>query len=43
MPWSPRSIRMLSHDGVMEEEVEAEAEQGEKEEEGEEKPGGEFG
>ena len=43
MPWSPGSIRMLSHDGVMEEEVEAEAEQGKQEEEGEEKPGGEFG
>ena len=29
MPWSPGSIRVLSHDGVVEEEVEAKAEQGE--------------
>ena len=40
---SPGSIRMVSHDGVVEEEVEAEAEEGEKEEEGEQKPGGEIG
>ena len=43
MLWSPGSIRMVSHDGVVEEEVEAEAEEGEEEEEGEQKPGGEIG
>ena len=30
---------MIGHDGVMEEEVETKAEQGEQEEQGEEKPG----
>ena len=43
MPRSPGRIRMISHDGVMEEEVEAEAEQGEQEEKGEEEPGEKIG
>ena len=36
---SPGHIRMIGHDGVMEEEVETKAEQGEQEEQREEKPG----
>ena len=43
MPRLPGCIRMISHDGVMEEEVEAEAEQGEQEEKGEEEPGEKIG
>ena len=40
---SPGRIRMISHDGVMEEEVEAKAEQGEQEEKGEKEPGEKIG
>ena len=43
MPWPPGRIRMIDHDGVMEEEIKAEAEQGEQEEKGEEEPGKKIG
>ena len=40
IPFPPRHIRMVSHDGVVEDEVESETKQSQQEKKRKEKPGG---
>ena len=43
IPFLPRHIRMVGHDGVVEDEVESETKQSQQEKKRKEKPGGDNG